>query len=204
MLCIKKPSYNALKLYQSRSAFLSSKMDVELVIRKIKEVDNHQCSSVYETKRQCANDLCCRHAYLDGDVNQNIQKHFFKKINNPIEFVENLRQTVYQLRLFDGYLKWRLLHSAKIPHWHIYQEALGLIAHKSQCILNQMRMIYHDAPANWDERTYHHIGGMIIAEEILPDLIKLNQHAKKVTQEDMQHLIVAEIQTDQSNKNNIE
>lgn len=196
MLCGKKLPYYFNKIYSTNIRFCSYKMlsNMSNIYKDLTEIGNRDCSYAYGTNGKCYNNLCCKNAYPNGNVDQTIKDNFFEKIPPRIKFVEELRHTTNELRMIDGYIKWTLLNSQQKKDWPIYQKAFGLIAHKSQCILNQARMLYQDAPPSWDERTYHHIGSMNLSEKILEELVRLNQYAIKLREEEMRQIIMEEIQ----------
>ncbi len=207
MLRVKPLSNHAIKTTRyinTRSFSGNMPSDMDRLYNDIAKIGNQRCSDAY-TKSTCHNDMCCKNAYLpSGGVNTKIRDDFFEKLNNPIEFVEELERNTNELRILDGYIKWRLLNSQEKNNWAKYQKAFGLITHKSMCILNQIRMLYQDAPPSWDERTYHWLGSMNVSEAILNGLITINQYAANLTQEEMHTILMEEIQENTAYAKNVE
>lgn len=203
MLCIKK-------LHHTAHANITTRYcsDIKYLYRDIVDIGNWQCTHAYETNTTCTYDLCCKYAYRNNEVDQQINEvdqqikdKFFDNLKSPVRFVDELKENINKLHIFDSYTKWRLLHSKDENAWPHYQKIFALINHKSECMLNQLRMIYQDAPPQWDERTYHHLGGMSRQTDILHDLMNINQYAKILTQKNMRKLLIEEIKKCKKSQN---
>lgn len=191
MFCRNKIKPHTMTNVYAKALTHADKLDIERLYSDIKKVGNYDCSQAYVTQKKCLNALCCKDGYRDGIVDTQIRDTFFENLKklNPVTLIEELRKNTHELRVLNEYAKWKFTHSHN-NDWTQYQQIFGLIAHKSMCTLHQLYIIYQDAPADWDERTYHHLGGIKFTESVLKKLIETNQYASKFTKEAMKTLLM--------------
>lgn len=173
----------------------ADRIDIGRLYYNIKKVGNYDCSQAYVTKKQCLNSICCKDAFCNGIVAPHIRDNFFENIQNlnPVTLVDTLKKNTHELRVLNGYARWKFISSHK-DDWAHYQQIFGLIAHKSRCILQQLHIMYQNAPADWDERTYHHLGKIKYTEMLLQELIEINQYAQQLTREAMRGFLIEELE----------
>lgn len=148
MLLLKRPSYiqtvkttrtHPLRTYYKTNPYYT-------VVEKM----GQSCHQAYQQKKdRCSHDLCCRNAFPNDRIDEQVQDAVFKKTTRE-KLIDITQKSTQELDILDSYAKYTFL--IYDPHnWSDFCETLQFIIFKAECICKQMRMISHDPEMSHSE-----------------------------------------------------